>query len=308
MGEEGTDNLQELEDSLAEEYAAEDGGTGLSYYNENGYDYDASSPLTDIDYQGPNESDAYTANNTGAEAYDPVRRDDDDEDAVRGGGMDDDDYDGSYPSYHKQRDDNNGDSRGRERDADEEYVDEDNKDNDESGDADNANPNRFSARQNATQRQQDDGYNGAIKWRPGQPITVELLDQVWGKCKKIKQVRPMCETLNKAVESVVLPPSDVDLTLRAFVLKQKNTNPDMDTIDALLKLTQSFFSKLKCLVAGVAEGFAIHNWRQLPKIVAFDRMAFQFVLGTAPVGPIAQQIFTVAVPLINQMDRDKKKQ
>lgn len=307
MGEEGTDNLQELEDSLAEEYAAEDGGTGLSYYKEDGYDYDASSPLTDIDYQGPNESDAYTANGTGAEAYNPVANRDDDDDRQAG----QDDYD-DYGVSSYDDDDDDGNSNGRRRNDPDEDDDEDEDDenggedddeggneNDEVGQANNPNAPKGGA------NPKDDKYNGAIKWKPGQPITVKLLDQVWGKCKRIKQVRPMCDALNEAV-GVALNNMGPNLMLRLNNYIEKNTNTESDNIDCLLKLAKSNGRRLTFAALASIEALFDQQWLQPALISSLNEPTVQAVFMIPQVKAVANAILTVAVPLINQMDRGNK--
>ena len=160
----------------------------------------------------------------------------------------------------------------------------------------------------AQQQAEDDKYNGAIKWRPGQPITVKLLEKVWQKCKKIEKVRPMCEGLNQAVENALCT-TGARLTLRAYMYTEKAKDQTLDAVDCMLKLVRSTGLKLRKITASVAEALLFtQDWEQVFAIATFNEPTMNALLALPPVKAVAVPIFTIAVPLINAMERKQKKQ
>lgn len=312
MGDQGTDNLQELEDSLAESYAAEDGGTGLSYYNDSGYDYDASSSLTDIDYQPSyNESLQFTSNGVGADDYNPVVQNEASNEDVEssqnemssmtGGGYGNDTFEDDYDD--EEDDDFDGDDESEDSDdasEDEEYDEDSEYDvESETDEQESSHSQKNHAKKN------HDKYNGAVKWKPGQPITVELLDQIWGKCRKIDKVRPMTDALNEAVEGA-LNSSGPNLMLRLNQYISKINDSSIDTVGCLLKLAKENGRRLTLTAVSAVEAIFDQQWLQTVLIASFNKSTLQSLFAMPPIKGIANKIFTVAVPIINAMERKKE--
>ena len=319
MGEDQTDDLQEqeeleelqepeelqgLEDALAEEYASEDGGTGLSFYNEDGYDYNASSPLTDVDYQsGTDESSAYTSNNIGADDYDPLKssRNQDGASAESAEDADGSSLAGELSRWKQPAQRLNNDDDDDEDDEAENDVDEDEDDDDE--DEDDDDEQGEGVVQSSAKKKND--YDGAIKWKPGQPITVKLLDQVWGKCRNIKKVRPLVDTLNQAVDTA-LNTTGPNLTLRLHRYIEKTNDDEMDTVGCLLKLAKQNGKRMTYTAISAVEAIFDQQWTQTALLASMNEATLQAILMVPQVKAVATTIFTIAVPMINKMDREKK--
>lgn len=351
MGEDSTNNLQEQEDLLAEEYAAEDGGTGLSYYSNEDYDYEDSSPLTDVDYQPNDESSQFTSNYTGAEDFDPINRDDEDDDDQNAGGNFSDDLSRWVRTGRTVTDSDDEDDDDEEEDdeEDDESWDED------SGDIggvvtypdynamteqknrlmdgtivkipftdkfspsgtfrvsrskgsiniakiadDNAEPTGRAAQKTDAQK-----YNGAIKWRPGQPITFKLLDQCWDKCRKIDKLHPQIEALNQAVETA-LNTTGPNLMLRLNKYIARTSNQDLDTVSCLIQLAKANGRRLTFTALSVLEAFFDQQWTQTYLLASLNEVSVTAIMQMPQVKAIIDPIFAVAVPIINQAERNKK--
>lgn len=229
MGEDSTDNLQEREDELAERYAAEDGGTGLSYYDDDnyGYNYQDSNPLTDIDYQQPNdESSAFTGGYTGEDDYDPVNREDDEESDDEDFDGDDEDFDGDGGNFdgNDEEDEDNDNVENEDEDSD---VDDDNG-NDDYGEGGGKNKRE---KKDRSKKEKDDGEDLSkskkvkkekitheeaerrrekkfakllgVKfiWHEGEEITVETLQQYWSVFHKhVPDLKEYMDQADKIVE------------------------------------------------------------------------------------------------------------
>ncbi len=317
MGEDQADDLQEqeelqdaeelqgLEDALAEEYAAEDGGTGLSFYDESGYDYDASSPLTDVDYQsGTDESSQFTSNGTGSEAYDPVNRDNDDnEDGNKQGIWGDVNRWNSAAPQHTNQDN---------EDAEDDYDDEqgsggaDDDDEDEDDDEDDEDEEQVVGVAQGQAGNKDE-YDGAIQWRPGQPITVKLLDQIWGKCRNIKQVRPLVDTLNQMVEAELnLTGPNMMLRLNKYI--EKTMDNELDTVGCLLRLAKQNGKRMVYTALSVVEAIFDQQWTQTALLASFNEATLQGIFNIPQVKTVATSILTIAVPKINKQSKKNNQQ
>lgn len=313
MGDQGTDNLQELEDSLAESYAAEDGGTGLKYYDDdNYYNANSSSDLTDIDFQsGTDDSSQFTSNGVGADDYNPVAQNEvNDEDAqssqnemsfIAGGGYGNDTFEDDYDDEEDDDFDGNDESEDSDDASEDEEYGEDSEYDVES----ETDEQEFSHSQKNHAKKNHDKYNGAVKWKPGQPITVELLDQIWGKCRKIDKVRPMTDALNEAVESA-LNSSGPNLMLRLNQYISKINDSSIDTVGCLLKLAKENGRRLTLTAVSAVEAIFDQQWLQTVLIASFNKTTLQSLFATSPIKGIANKIFTVAVPIINAMERKKE--
>lgn len=361
MGEDGTENLSELEDSWArtqaEMDAVEAGGTG--YYNDALYDPN----LTDLDENKSNQSydDSADFANFGNEEDDySMTGSNEEEDGGQNDGEDDEEMpqglavqDETFEDDYDDDDDDDGDSD--DDDYDEDYAKGDDVDEEDEGDiggtvsypdwgaaskdrsrfmdgtivhvADGVRgqPTTFRAYREpsgavnfqqvsadaqptgkAAEKKEDDKYNGAIKWKPGQPITFKLLDQVWGKCRQIQKVRPMVDALNQAVDSV-LNTTGPNLMLKLNGYISKTADSDMDTIGCLLKLAKEPGRRTAYTAFSVIEALFDQQWLQPTLIAGMNEATLQSVLTIPQVRTMANIIFTIAVPMINTMERIEKK-
>ncbi|MCM1404509.1 MAG: hypothetical protein NC133_03360 [Prevotella sp.] len=306
MGEDRSDDLQEREDALAEEYAAEDGGTGLDYYNDEAYDYEASSPLTDVDYQSSyDESSQYTDNNTGAEAYDPINRDTDDEQ-----GFDDEDEtsDSNYGMGY-DTDDDDDDDGDVDDENDDEDEDEDNEDDeiaDGEFDVDNAdasNAKRRSSKMANDIPQEVTRRRPRISWQNGDRIDLRLLAMVWDDLHRFMQLKPLIDSANQAVESAILSSATVSLVPRYVKfyqnIRQWMGDHDSDFIGSLLAMATKFGVRTTFTAVSTAAALISQTWVD-PVVFATLPTVLDGVLATPPVQAILSQIFAVGVPLIEE--------
>ena len=328
---EAADELRSLDDQAAELYEediAEEGGFGLpedddggsSYYNENPI-YDAEdSPEPDADL--PNDfSSPFADFGDDGKAYSVTDNDDDDGGRRQKSYVDDDDdyYDDmpqssstvSSETFEDDFDDENEDGEDGEDGEDDEDDDDDDEDGVGGGKKQKAQ--QAAAAQAAAGEQtgqaaqaEKDKYSGAIKWRPGQPITFKLLQQVWHKIKLIEKVRPMCERLNKALETAIFE-TGPNLALRFYIYNEKFMDSSMDTIDCLLKLATSNGKRLTYTGVSVVKAIFTQEWLEPTLIASFNEMTLQAALTIPVVKAIAVPIFTVAVPILNAMERRKQK-
>lgn len=292
-----------------ESQAAEEGGFGLPaddaagsfsrYYNPS-YDPDTDSKeLLDTDAQSDFSSD-FTGGDGSNEFNDQF-----------GGNEGGDDAE------------NDGDSGGRRRSSavvmqgDDDAADaddggEDSDDPDDNGDDNNEDDEEGAAKKQLVavtgaqgQGKDDDQWNGAIKWKPGQPITFSLLDQVWHKCKRIDKVRPMCKALNDALEIALKPMPN--LSLRFFNWTERFGDANMDTVDCLLALAKRNGKRTAFFLPATIETALTFNPLPITFFAGFNEATLQAALLLPGVKEIVTPLFTAAVPLINKMDKDKKK-
>lgn len=315
MGEDSTDNLQEREDELAERYAAEDGGTGLSYYDDDnyGYNYQDSNPLTDIDYQQPyDESSAFTGGYTGEDDYDPVNREDeeesgeqdeDDDDDEQGGVVgpdDDDDVD--------KEDEENAEDKNDNEDADEEdnEAGSDEDEEDEGGEDASAGENQGEdgKKKKKQKKPKRDPYVGVITWHPGDPIDINFLSKTWAECLKISQIRPFMDAASTAVrESLNATGPNIIVRLNDCIEKIKDNS--IDTIGCLLNLIKNNGKRLTYLALSVGEAIFDQQWLQVTLLAGLPA-AFKLAIELPPIKKILTAIFAVAVPIINmKYSKDK---
>ncbi|MBO5229362.1 MAG: hypothetical protein J6B20_01000 [Clostridia bacterium] len=315
MGEDSTDNLQEREDELAERYAAEDGGTGLSYYDDDnyGYNYQDSNPLTDIDYQQPNdESSPFTGGYTGEDDYDPVNREDDEESGEQDEDDDDDEQGGVVgpddDDDADEEDEENAEDENDDEDADEEDNEAGSGEDEEGEGGEDASAGENQGEDGKKKKKQKkpkrDPYKGVINWRPGKKITIKLLSETWGECLKISQIRPFMDAASKAVKEVINS-TGPNLMLRLNDYIEKTANDEIDTIGCLLKLMTSHGKRLTYLALSVGEAIFDQQWLQVTLLAGLPA-AFEVALLHPVVNKIITAIFAVAVPIINmKYSKDK---
>lgn len=306
VGEDSIDDLQEREDALAEEYAAEEGGTGLSYYDEDslGYNYN-SSPLTDVDYQpGTNNSSQYTENYTGVENYHPVDRDDEEDEEQT------DDYDGGYEDYEDDDEDEEYDEGEQDEDGQEDVEDQNKKQKEENGESDKEDNEET---QNEEVKQEDDAksgkqkrrkakedpYQGVINWHPGDPITIQFLAKTWKECLGISQLKPFMDAANAAVTQA-LNTTGPNLMLLANKYVDKLADNGTDMIGSLLKLSSKNFRRLFLISIGFWKSFLFdQQWMELWLLGTLPT-ALKAAINVPVVAKLLNTIFTVGVPLINK--------
>lgn len=268
MGEDSTDNLQEREDELAERYAAEDGGTGLSYYDDDnyGYNYQDSNPLTDIDYQQPNdESSAFTGGYTGEDDYDPVNREDDEESDDEDFDGDDEDFDGDGGNFdgNDEEYEDNDNVENEDEDSDTEREDKDGTDDEESGEnkKDDGDVEKDeSAKQKGKgaegkEQDADDGERalaafekkiGIRLWREGNPVTVDVLLTHWDLFRQnLPYMRPMMDEADLWIQASLMEKTkgpNLVLELNEWIAKLGDQSQGM--ISSLLNLISRFGLRL----------------------------------------------------------------
>ncbi len=309
MGEDSTDNLQEREDELAERYAAEDGGTGLSYYDDDnyGYNYQDSNPLTDIDYQQPNdESSPFTGGYTGEDDYDPVNREDDEE----SGEQDEDD---GYSGYDYNEDD--------DEDYDEEGDVDDDNGNDDYGEGGGKDK---TEKKDSSKKEKDDGEDLSkskkvkkekitheeaerrrekkfakllgVKfiWHEGEEITVETLQQYWSVFHRhVPDLKEYMDQADKIVEeslnSLSCGPNLMINANRFLTAMGDSTNAGM--IQSLLNMIARPGITLVFGAWAAVEALFDQQWTQVALIFGL-KAGLRFVLKIGFVQGVMDYIFT----------------
>ena len=295
MGDNSTDDLT-YEDYAVEDYA---GGTDSSaYYNDDAaYNYDESSELTDIDYNPYDQSAQFTNSGTGTEAFDPVARRDEEENENLN-----EDVISSTPTQYWA-------NPGRQS-ATENFVD-DYEDVEDNFDGNDAEPKR--AEQSDDNKQVDSQQantelpatqeaekepDGPIKWKPGDEITLEILNQVWKECREIDQVRPMLDSANTAAMEA-LNTLGPNLMIRLNNYIDKTVDNKTDTIGCLLTLASKDNKRLVFTALSAVEAIFDQQWTQTT-ILATLPTVLKTAISTNPLKGILNGIFTIAVPLINK--------
>ncbi len=309
------DDLQERENALAgaqAEYdAVQDGGLG--YYDEDSYNYNYndSSPLTDVDYRpGNDESSAFTNNYTGTDDYDPIQRDNqDDADDVMGYN-DDEDFDGDGDDFDGDDDDEEDDDE--EDEEDEEDDDEDAEEDDEEGEDDEGNEDgngkkgKGKKQKKGATKEKEIVVNGVKLWKKGDPITIEVLSTHWDLFRELPEMREMMDQADMAVEQG-LNTTGPNLMIKTFKSIQKISDPDSGIISALLKMISKPSLMLTYGAAAITEAIFDQQWLQVTLIFGL-KAALSVVLKMDIVKFILEMIFEKGVELYKaKLKKIKKK-
>ena len=331
VGEDETEGLQEREDDLAnldaELDAVEQGGTGqvASFDDSYGYNYEDSSELTDVDEQpGYDDSEDFTDFGDD-DAYSVTGDDEEDDDNFDG---DDEDFDndaedfdgdddepesklGSMLRYggaddDEENEDDEEDAEDEDKKKDGEEDEDGNSKNEDGGDGKGKKGDNNQNQKGKNKKPKIDPYDGVIKWRPGQPITVKVLEQVWKEIKKIKKAQPYVKTANKMVKTALNVTGDPKILFKFCRWCDETFGEQTDEIGTLLKLATVFSKRL--------------TWGSLSilKTIFFaepTEMMFSFGLPSAlpialakpEVKGVLTTIFTIAVPIINRNARKEDK-
>ncbi|MBR4418635.1 MAG: hypothetical protein IKT33_01375 [Clostridia bacterium] len=262
--------------------------------------------LTDTDYQQGNEFTNYN----GGDDYAIDTSDDNDspdEDNEFDDGYDDEDND----SYDDEDDYD-------EDDYDDEEDDEEDEEDDEEAEEDGAGGHGLKSaikekgselvndvRQGlAAAKGEKDPFDGFIKWRPGNPITLPLLIQVWREAVNINAIKPLIKTADTAVEQA-LNTIGPNLVIRLAVYLKKWGDPEAGYISGVLSIVEKFSHKLLYTSLATVEAIFDQQWTQVCVIAGLSP-ALEAALQVTPVKKIMTAIFMVAVPIINLKFMKKK--
>ncbi len=312
MGDEIIDQDESYEGTIADE-----GGYGRE--ESQLYDYDDSAELTDVDEQFDDSKD-YTDSGTGVEDFSVTdnKKDDEENNGENSAGQTraNDNFDGGNESFNNSDGDFNG-----EDDSEPNDDDIDNGDRTDSGQGqeqtDNAGGQSGGKQQDdksndkqqeaqAEGKSQKKDYDGYIKWKPGQPITLALLNQVWQECRKIDKLKPMTDAANNAVTQA-LNTTGSNLTLRLKNYLDKLNDNDTDMIGSLLSMASSDGKRYTYTAFSVAKAFITQEWTE-PLLIATLPSAMQAAITAEPtVKSALTAILTVAVPIINLKKRKEGK-
>ncbi len=244
--------------------------------------------LTDVDY---NPSSAFT-NYNGGDDY-----------AVGGTGRDRSaDIDDDEENLNSD-DDEDGDAED-DAEYDDEYGDEEGEDEEDgTGGLKSAIKEKGSefvndVRQDlATVRGEKDPFDGFIKWRPGKPITLPLLIQVWREAVNITAIKPLIATADTVVEQA-LNTTGPNLVIKLAVYLKKWGDPEAGFISGVLNLVERFSHVLLYTSLATLEAIFDQQWLQVC-LIAGLKPALEGALLMPPVNKIMTAIFVVAVPIIN---------
>ena len=294
------------------------------------YDYETSPELTDADYQPNNSfSDDFT-NYGGADPYasqfgqdDEAAEDEDDEN-------DNASHDEDYGDEQEDWDGDDDEIAYWEGDDDEDWSD---KEDDEAGrkedDKDGNGQDKTDREQTkpltrqekreaqkkekqAQARKQEQssmrhGYynNLKVKWIKGDPVNLQTLSYVWGQCRKINQVRPLMDEVNRALDGALLESGPNLMIKFNKYLHTINTQED-DMMGSLLDLANSGGKRLALTTGAVVEAIFDQQWLQ-PVMMATVPATLSGIIASQPMQSILQKLFEKAVPIINGMAKDQAK-
>lgn len=297
IGEDIVDDLQERENALARELASEDGGFGRPVNH-----------LTDLDERPSDsfdESKNFTESGMDTDSWSVTGNNNDgtDENDVgvesngTGGSrvIESENFDGGEGEVEQENYDGEEDEESEDDEDEEssnEYEDNDLLDGESGKDEDGEN--------NIEAKKRKD-YDGVIKWKPGDKITIELLGQIWDQCRLIDKIRSLIDAANKAV-SQALNTLGPNLMLRLNEFVNKMTDATKDTISSLLDLASRTGKRMVYLTASTVEAVFDQQWTQTAAIATLPTM-FKTAIETDPVKSILNRIFKVAVPIINRAAR-----
>lgn len=308
MGDNGTDNLDQQSDDLSyADYAYEDyaGGTDSSYYDDDEYNYeDSAEPDQLRDLDESNEFNTFGGDDQYTKQFGNGGTNDDDAESID----DDESVPGSSVKYDSaptedftddfdepEEDNFDGEEKqekgkNQEQDADGQPIGT----GDESGQITET---EDDSRGKGKKKEPD----GPIKWKKGDEITLELLNQIWKDCKDLEQVRPMAESANKAVvEAINSLGPNLMLKLNNYITK--TTDSKQDTIGCLLDLASRTGKRLTYTAMSVVEAIFDQQWTQTT-ILATLPSVLKTAIATNPLKGILNAIFSVAVPVINAKAR-----
>ena len=308
MGDNNAGNFDDGMDSY-EESLVEEGGYGREVDSESSsYSAEDSKEATDIDEQDEDYNNSLALNKFG----------DDDDYAVT---KNQDDEEQGLAHY-----DQLGDPRNSQTGAIEDFVDdfedeedtdfdgdfededseEEDEDEDEIGSPDDwwADDEGDESSDNSGKKTKAKDYQGVINWKPGDDITLALLSQVWKECRGISQVRPMMDSANTAVMQV-LNSTGPSLVMRLNNYINKFVDSSSDTIGSLLDLASKQNKRLTFTALSVVA--SIYT-QQVPETVVLATLptALQAAVRTNPLKKMLNDMFKIAVPLINRKYRQKK--
>ncbi|MBO4726392.1 MAG: hypothetical protein J5598_02195 [Clostridia bacterium] len=333
MGDEYTDDfVAEENDDLNTTYGAsviedaiDDGGfgaKGMSYY-------DGGNELTDLDEQDESRDESSEFNNFGDENQFSVTGDENDDIIPQEQDDDQDDMMGTAMSMHRPVVDTNTDDW---EDESEEYNDEEDKDEYDDyaneGQAINDLKNlkhgsvitvggkkhrvynqggyswleelepQDNEQDDDKKKEKQNNYNGAIKWKPGDEITIPLLNQIWVKCRLIEKVRPYVDRANEAIKSV-LNEMGPNLMLRLNNWIDKLSDNAADTIGSLLDLVKSTGRRMALLSIAAIKGIFDQQHMETFLLATLPNI-LQTAISTNPVKAILNIILRISVPIINR--------
>ncbi len=276
------------------------------------YDYDASPELTDADYQPNNSfSDDFTnyggadpyANQFGQNDDEGENEDDADEETKRRRQADSGEFIEDWDGDEAETDGEDGEV-GRE--AKGEKTDGETADTDEDQYA-NETPKQRAKREakEAKATQQAEYQNLKVKWKKGDPIDIKVLGSVWGQCRKINQVRPLTEAVNRSLEAALIA-SGPNLMIKLNKYIQSVQEQDNDLLGSLLKLAQSDGKRLAVTTGAIVESIFDQQWMQVLLLATLPK-TLEGLIAAAPVQAALQALFTVAVPIINGTAKKQSK-
>lgn len=302
MGDNGIDEfdeeeLQRRENQMAEEQAIEDfaGGTGSNDgESEEDNPYDLSRQFTG--------GDEFTGADDFARIGNSGRSDDDD------GGDNGVSQGSSYGGYSRGND--YDDERGQE---DDEADDSDDFDGDDDSAADEDEQEDDGQREQKNPDDQNEeqaggavakrNADGPIKWKKGDPITLDLLYQVWGECRLMQKIKSLVDAANRTVMEAINT-TGPNLALRLNNYLAKFTDSSQDAIGALLDLGKKTGKRLVFIFTSVIEAIFDQQWVQVWLLSTLPKV-LETAIATNPLKGILNSIFAVAVPIINKKAQDK---
>ena len=312
MGDDFTDDLS-YEDYVAEDYTGgtdshvldEEPSGGLdSYGKESLYSAEDSKELTDIDYNPYDDSKAFTESGDGTDAYlKQLLGQNDNDDEQDGGAQEDDRVSAmggamrmSRPAVETYTDDWDDDEEDN-FDGDEDDNDEDDDDG-KSKDSEDGQQSGDTQSGEQTEKTKKSDYNGVVKWKPGDAITIALLSQVWSKCRQIGKVRPYIDQANEAIKGV-LNETGPNLMLRLNNWIDKMSDGAADTIGSLVNLVKNNGRRMALL--SVAAFKSIFDQQHMETfLLATLPNILQAAISTNPVKAILNLILKISVPIINR--------
>lgn len=147
-------------------------------------------------------------------------------------------------------------------------------------------------------------YEGWFTWHPGDEITVDKLKVVWIECRGFEQLKPIMDQLNNAVISALDNLShgpNIILKLNAYIDKLGGDSKG-DFLGSILKLVSSLPKSLIVIFIATIKAMFSQEWMEVFVITTLPKLMKE-IIRISGVQKLLNQLFTLAVPLINRKHR-----
>lgn len=328
------EDLLERERQAAEDRAFEQNpyGTGVDPDAPQEYDYEASPEATDVDYQpGDNGfSDEFT-NHAGTDLYaNQFGNHQDDDEAGEDAENADDDDNNNYEVEEEDEwsEDWDGDEEDEEDIAGVGKTLDDMKANQQKypdgtvlqignrkyrvqhgGLVDLSIQNEEDLKKAEAKKKKKKRKGVKINWKPGDRITLDLLNQVWFECHKIKKAEPLIDAANDAIKTAIQSistGSNIVLYIKAYdQFRQWAGQPRSDFIGTMLQMASRFGIRTTFATVSTVQAFFTQTWLD-PLVISTLPATVEAALGVFPIKTILDKLFSIVVPILEDQETNPR--